>query len=199
MSHLPLSLQKLIDWLQVLPWVWEKTAQRFAFYLLKQNKEFLSSLWNTIANIKDKIKECELCSNFSEKSLCPICENHSRKSEQICIIESPFDVLSMERPWIYRWVYHVLHWVLSPIDWINPENLRISKLLDRLDAWGVEELIFAINPSLEWEATGSYINQKIKNKDIKVTMLARGISVWGDLEYTDELTIMKALELRIPF
>ncbi len=199
MSSLPSSLQKLIEWLQALPWVWEKTAQRFAFFLLKKNKDFLSDFWNTISTIKDKIIECSVCSNFSEKPLCPICENNMRRKEQICILESPFDVLSMERPWIYKWVYHVLHWVLSPIDWINPENLRINSLLDRINDNKVEELIFAISPSLEWEATSTFINQKINNKDIKITMLARWISVWWDLEYTDELTIIKALESRIPF
>ena len=199
MNCLPLSLQKLIDWFKSLPWVWEKTAQRFAFNLIKKNTWFLNDFWNAISQINDNLKECEICCNLSEDKICNICENSSRIHETICVIENPFDLISMERPWIFKWVYHVLHWVLSPIDWINPDSLRINSLLDRINSWKIWEIIFAINPTLEWEATSTYIYQKIKDSWIKVTMLARWISVWWDLEYTDELTITKALESRVLF
>ena len=199
MNYLPQSLQKLISWFQNLPWVWEKTAQRFAFNLIKNNKDFLKDFWNTLWSVKDNLKECESCCNFSEKPLCLICENPIRKREQICIIENPFDIISMEKPWIYKWLYHVLHGILSPIDWVNPSDIRIDSLLKRIESWNIEEIIFAINPTLEWEATNMYIFQKIKDKKIKTTMLARGLSIWWDLEYTDELTIIKALEARVPF
>lgn len=199
MNYLPLALKKLIEWFQILPWVWEKTAQRFAFHLIKKNKDFLKEFWNTLWNVKENLKECQQCANFTENNLCIICENQLRKKEVICIVENPFDIVFIEKSWIFKWVYHVLHGVLSPIDWITPDDIRINSLLKRIDSWEIEEIIFAINPSIEWEATSMYIYQRIKDKKIKITMLARGISIWWDLEYTDELTIIKALEARVPF
>lgn len=199
---LPQSVNNLIDHLQHLPWVWEKTAQRLAFYLMKKDKSFLKDFWESVWNLKENIKECKNCHNFTENEICLICENLNRNENVICVVENPFDVIAIEKAGIFKWKYHILHWVLSPLDWIWPDSLRINELIERVKKWNLEEIILAINPSLEWEATSTYIWRKIKKawfEDIKISTLARWISVWWDLEYTDELTLWKALENRINF
>lgn len=199
---LPQSVNNLIENLQYLPWIWEKTAQRLAFFMMKKNQDFLKDFWNSVWDLKKNIKECEKCCNFTEKNICGICENISRSDKIICIVENPFDVIALEKAMIFKWQYHILHWVLSPIDGIWPENLRIEELMKRISNWNLEEIILAINPSLEWEATSMYIWRKIWEawlKNIKISTLARWISVGWDLEYTDELTLWKALENRINF
>ena len=199
MDYLPAPLKKIIDGLKALPWIWEKSAQKYAFYLLKKDKQYLEDFWNALSTIKDVIRQCEKCHSYSEESICSICQDPKRDETQICVIENPFDILSIERPWVYKWVYHVLHWILSPIDGIGPNDLRINSLVDKVSKWGVREVIFAINPTLEWETTNTYLSQRIKDKCQKITMLARWISVWWDLEYTDDLTISRAFESRVDF
>lgn len=199
MNFLPETLSRLISQLQSLPWIWEKSAQRFAFFLLKKNKDFLQSLWKSFADLKDNVKECEICSNLSDWPRCVICQNPNRKQDTICIIENPFDIIQIEKTWAFQWSYHVLHWVLSPIDGITPNDIRIDSLFKRIDNWEIKELILAINPTLEWEATSTYIYNKIKDRWIKITILARWLSIWWDLEYTDELTISRAFSARVPF
>ena len=199
MSFLPSWLTKLIDGLKTLPWIWEKSAQRYAFYLIKKDKSYLESLWNSISTAKDNLKECNICCNFCEEFICSICSNKLRDQSVICVVENPFDIISIERPWIYKWSYHVLHWILSPIDWIGPNDIRLAKLYEKINKWDTKEVILAINPSLEGEATNTYIQQNIPKKWIKITALARWISIGWDLEFTDDLTISKAIEARIEY
>jgi len=199
---LPQSVNNLIENLQHLPWVWEKTAQRLAFFMMKKNENFLKNFWDSVSDLKKNIKECKKCCNFTENEICWICENPTRNEKIICIVENPFDVIALEKAMIFKWQYHVLHWVLSPLDGVWPENLRIEELIKRIWETNLEEIILAINPSLEGEATSMYIWRKIWEawfKNIKISTLARWISVWWDLEYTDELTLWKALENRIIF
>ena len=202
-------IQKIIDEFKKLPWIWEKTAQKLAFYVVKKDKKFSEEFWKNFFDLKKNIRECEKCCNYTENIFCNLCEKKNRDEKILCVVENPFDIFPIEKSWVFNWFYHILHWVISPIDWVFAENLRIEKLLNRIknSIWNenISEIILAINPSLEGEATSIYIWRKIeeiKNElwvDIKITTLAKWISVWWDLEYTDELTIKKSLENRINF
>lgn len=194
-------LQDVIESFKSLPWIWEKTAQKLAFYSVKQNKNFLENFWKSFFDLKKDLKECEKCCNYTEKNICNLCEKTWRDEKFLCVVENPFDIYPIEKSWVFSWYYHILHWVISPIDWIFAENLRIWKLIERLENENFSEIILAINPSLEGEATSIYISRKLKEKwiDVKITTLAKWIAVWWDLEYTDELTIKRSLENRISF
>jgi len=207
-------LQDLIDSFKKLPWIWEKTAQKLAFYTVKQNNIFSENIWKNFFDLKKNIIECKKCCNYTEKTFfnsennendekffCELCKKKSRDEKILCVLENPFDIFPVERSWVFNWFYHILHWVISPIDWIFADNLRIIELLKRLEEENFEEIILAINPSLEGEATSIYISRKIQEMwiNIKITTLAKWISVWWDLEYTDELTIKRSLENRISF
>jgi len=196
-KHDPVS--KLIFELSKLPGIGEKTATRLAYHILKQDVSYARALSEALINAKQKIGLCGTCFTFTDTDPCRICANPDRDHGLICIVERPADMLSIEQAGTYRGVYHVLHGVLSPLDGIGPEELKIHELLGRLgeSANLVREVILATNPSVEGEATSLYLARLVKPMGIKLTKLAHGIPVGGLLEYTDRQTIGKALENRM--
>ena len=201
MKFLPRSIRDLIFELEKLPGVGPKTAERFAFYLLKKNQTELDKLSENIKRLKEKIVTCSICSNLAESNPCEICSSKSRNRSQILVVEKSLDVIAIEKTGLFKGVYHILGGVLSPIEGITVEDLTIKKLANRIKNEKVEELILATNPSLEGESTASYI-QKIAKKikpEINITRIARGLPVGGDLEYADEITLIRSLEGRREF
>ncbi|RMI08871.1 MAG: recombination protein RecR [Calditrichaeota bacterium] len=194
MSGLPQALQDLIAAFSRLPGIGRKTATRLAFYLLNQNREEAEQLAKAIRRLKQEIKLCSRCFNLSEEELCAICRDPRRNQKVICVVEDPQNIMMIERTNEYRGLYHVLGGVISPLDGIGPEQLRIKPLLQRLE--GVEEIILALNPSTEGEATSIYLARLLKPHGIKITRLARGIPLGSSLEFVDELTLSKALQAR---
>ena len=189
-------LQKLIEQFARLPGVGRKTAQRFAFYVLDLPEDKAKEFSTAILEAKSKIKKCSICGNFTEGELCPICSAKGRDQSLICVVEDPRDVLAFERTREYNGVYHVLHGVLSPLDGIGPDNLRVKELLRRLQGDTVREVIIATNSDVEGEATAAYLAQLLKPVGIVISRIAHGLPVGGDLEYADELTLSRALENR---
>jgi recombination protein RecR len=187
---------KLIEELCKLPGVGPKTAQRLAFFLLRSPSEQARDLARAILEVKERIVFCSQCFNITETDPCRVCADEARDGSQICVVEEPLDILAIERTRSYRGLYHVLHGAISPMDGIGPEDLRIRELLVRLQGDTVREVILATNPNLEGEATGMYLARLIAPLGVKVTRLARGLPVGGDLEYADEVTLTRALENR---
>ena len=200
MSILPKSVQNLIDELSKLPGIGPKTAARLTFYLLTGSDEDVQNLGKAIYHLKRNLIHCSVCFNISEKDPCDICGDERRDHNIIMVVQSPLDILALEKTGEYEGLYHVLGGAISPVDDIGPEDLRIKELLDRIknEKDNISEVILATNPNLEGEATAMYINQKIKEQKtkIKVTRIARGLPVGGDLEYADEITLSRALEGR---
>jgi recombination protein RecR len=190
------SIEKLIESFEKLPSIGHKTAQRLAFYMLDRSKEEIKEFTDSIINAKNNLKFCSKCFNISDTDPCNICGNPKRDESIICVVEEVKDVLAMERTHEYNGVYHVLHGSISPMNGIGPEDIKIKELLSRLMDGTVKELILATNPRVEGEATSMYISKLVKPLGIKVTRIARGIPIGGDLEYTDEVTLAKALEGR---
>jgi recombination protein RecR len=193
---LPRPVADLIEVLSRLPGIGPKTASRLTFYLLREPSGLAQSLAEALAALQNGTVLCENCFNIAEHSPCTICADVGRDQGSICVVEDPLDVLAVERTGEYRGVYHVLHGALSPIDGIYPEKLRIAELTARVRATSPHEVILATNPSLEGENTAAYIYQQLTPLGVKVTRLARGLPVGGDLEYTDEVTLARALEGR---
>lgn len=195
---LPKSIQNLIDEFSKLPGVGPKTAARLCFYLLSKPKQDVSSLGNAVLGLTNNLCYCEKCFNIAESELCHICSNEERDHSVIAVVEEPLDVIALEKSLIFNGVYHVLGGSISPIDGIGPEDLRINQLILRLEKGGVKEIILATNPDLEGEATASFIKDKASNNfnDMKITRIARGLPVGGDLEYADEVTLKRSLEGR---
>ncbi|PKO22654.1 MAG: recombination protein RecR [Chloroflexi bacterium HGW-Chloroflexi-1] len=186
----------LIEAFSRLPGIGPKTASRLTFYLLREPEGLALSLAEALKALSTGTVLCERCFNVAEQSPCPICVDPTRDQEVICVVEEPLDVLAVERTGAYRGVYHVLHGALSPIDGIYPEKLRIAELVERVRGAAPREVILATNPSLEGENTAAYIHQQLQHASVSVTRLARGLPVGGDLEYTDEVTLSRALEGR---
>ncbi|WP_182185641.1 recombination mediator RecR [Pectinatus frisingensis] len=189
-------LAKLIEHLRALPGIGSKTAARLAYHILDMEPSQAKALAQSIIEAKEKIGFCNTCFNLSDVNPCSICSSPSRDHSIICVVEQPRDVAAMERMRDYKGVYHVLHGALSPLDGIGPDNIRIKELLVRLQTTSVRELIMATNPNVEGEATAMYIAKLVKPAGIKVTRIAHGLPVGGDLEYADEITLAKALENR---
>ncbi len=189
-------LSKLIEQFERLPGIGSKTAQRLAYFVLNMPKEQAQEFSNAITDAHEKIKYCEVCCNFSEGELCPVCKSHSRDKSVICVVETPRDAIALENTHEYDGVYHVLHGAISPLNGIGPDQLYIKQLLSRLTDDTVKEIIMATNPTVEGEATAMYLSRLLKPMGIKVTRLAYGIPVGGDLEYADEVTLARALEGR---
>jgi len=198
MKILPQPIQNLIDELSKLPGIGTKSAQRLAFYLLRCPDQDINNLAQTIGNLKKKIKFCEQCFNLSEQNLCPICRDPERDKSMICVVEDPLDIVALEKTGEYKGIYHVLHGVISPVDGLGPEQLKIKELISRIkqNKDKMKEIILATNPSLEGEATAMYLLRQLKPLGIKVTRIARGLPVGGDLEYADEITLTNALKGR---
>ena len=196
MSYYSPSIEKLIESFERLPSIGHKTAVRLAFHMLDLSKEETDEFINSIINAKEKLKYCSNCYNISDTDPCPICSSPKRDNSVICVVEDVRDVMAMERTHEFKGVYHVLHGTISPMNGIGPEDIKIKELLNRLANNDIKEIIIATNPRVEGEATAIYISKIIKPLGIKVTRIAHGIPVGGDLEYTDEVTLSKALEGR---
>lgn len=188
-------IARLIEDLTRLPGVGPKTAQRLAFHLLRTSRAEALSLANSIVEARNKLKHCSVCCNITDDDPCRFCSSVKRDPTSICVVEEPQDVLALERTREFRGRYHVLHGAISPIEGIGPEDLRIKELLQRLSG-DVNEVILATNPNVEGEATAAYLARLIKPMGIRVTRMAHGVPVGGDLEYIDELTLSRALEGR---
>ncbi len=195
---LPEPIQKLINAFERLPGIGPKSASRLAFYLLRAPEEVPQDLSEALDGLKDKVAFCEECFNITEagRLRCEICENPKRLGALICVVEEALDVLALERTGAYNGSYHVLHGVLSPIEGIGPDDIKIKPLIERVAKGEVREVILATNPSMEGDATALYLQQQLRPYGIQVTRLARGLPMGGDLEYADQNTLLKALSGR---
>lgn len=196
MSFYAAPIARLIEEFEKLPGIGHKTAQRLAFYVLNVPKEKAEKLANAIIDAKLKIKYCGVCGNLTDSDLCAVCNSQKRDDSLICVVEDPKDVVAMERIKEFKGLYHVLHGAISPMDGIGPEDIKIKELLERIKNGSIKEVIVATNPNIEGEATAMYISKLLKPLGIKITRIAHGIPVGGDLEYADEVTLSKALEGR---
>ena len=194
------SLESLIDEFAKLPQIGRKTAQRLAMFVIRQPVEEVEKLSKALIDTKEKIKFCSICCNITEDEVCKICMSHKRNKNTICVVEEPQDVYAIEKTNEYKGLYHVLHGRISPLDGIGPNDIRTKELLLRLDEnkfEKIDEIILALNPTVEGETTILYLSKLIKPLDIKITRIARGIPIGSDLELADEVTLAKALEGRI--
>ena len=184
---------RLIEAFARLPGIGPKTAQRLTFHLLRTPETEARTLAAALIAMREQVVFCERCFNISDAALCPICRDPGRDQRRICVVEEPLDVLALDRTGEFRGLYHVLHGAISPIDGVGPDDLRIRELLNRVATGAMREVILATNPSLEGENTAMYVQKKLAGMGVKVTRLARGLPVGGDLEYADEITLARAL------
>jgi recombination protein RecR len=196
MRAMPEPVSRLIDAFSRLPGIGPKTASRLTFYLLRAPEEQPASLAEALKHLQERIVLCSTCFNITEDNPCNVCSDPGRDRSLICVVEEPLDVLAIERTGEYRGLYHVLHGSISPMDGIGPEELRIRELMNRLQEGEVEEILLATNPDLEGEATAMYLARQISPLGIRVTRLAQGLPMGGDLEYADTVTLTRALEGR---
>ncbi len=195
-SYYSPTIERLIENFEKLPSIGHKTATRLAFHMLNLNEEGINEFINSIVEAKKNLKYCSKCFNITDTDPCPICNSPKRDQSTICVVEDVKDVVAMEKTHEFKGVYHVLHGSISPMNGIGPEDIKIKELLERIKNVDVKEIIIATNPRVEGEATAIYLSKLIKPIGIKVTRIAHGIPVGGDLEYTDEVTLSKALEGR---
>lgn len=197
MRQYPKPLNKLINELSKLPGIGGKTAQRLAFHILALEESEATSLANSIVNAKRSLHYCSVCGNLTDADPCEICSDESRNRTKVCVVETPQDVIAMERIREFKGLYHVLHGAISPVEGIGPNEINLKSLITRLQQHDeIDEIIVATNPNIEGEATAMYIARLLKPSGIKVTRIAHGIPVGGDLEYADEVTLLKAMEGR---
>lgn len=189
-------LARLVEQFERLPGIGHKSAQRLAYHVLGMAEADAQALAGSILEAREKIHYCKICCNLTDQELCPVCRDESRDKSVICVVEDPRDVTALERTQEFHALYHVLHGVISPLGGIGPDQLCIKELLARVNAGGVEEVIMATNPTVEGEATAMYISRLLKPLGVRVTRLAYGIPVGGDLEYADEVTLQRAMEGR---
>ena len=192
----PESVTRLIEAFAQLPGIGPKTASRLTFYLLRRPAEQVEALADAIRDLKQKIVFCTVCFNITEQTPCAICRDEGRDRSILCVVEEPLDVVAIDRTGEYRGLYHVLHGAISPVEGIGPDELRINELLARLKDQPVQEVLLATNPNLEGEATAMYLARLLQPLGLRVTRLARGLPVGGDLEYADAVTLSRALEGR---
>jgi len=196
MRYFPAALERLTEQFARLPGIGGKTAQRLAFHVLSLPKEDAEDFAQAILDAREHVHTCRICQNLTDRELCPICDDPQRDQTTICVVAEPRDVIAMERSREYGGVYHVLHGVISPLNHVGPDSLRIRELLDRVAAGNVREIIMATNPDTEGEATAMYLSRLLRPLEVKVTRLAYGIPVGSQLEYADEITLLRALEGR---
>lgn len=196
---LPASIQNLIEAFSALPGIGPKSASRLTFYLLRGHTEVALQLAEALTHLVEHTQLCSQCYNVTDTDPCAICADTTRDAQTICVVEDPMDVLALERIGHYRGVYHVLHGALSPLDRVFAENLRITELEARLKRGGVKEVILATNPTSEGDYTAAYLLTRLKPYGVRITRLGRGLPVGGDLEYADEVTLLRALEARQEF
>jgi recombination protein RecR len=187
---------RLVEQFARLPGIGPKTAQRLTFYLLRTSEQVSLELADAIRHMKQAVKFCSICLNITDVEPCAICRDDRRDRSMICVVEEPLDIVAVERTRGYKGLYHVLHGALSPVDGIGPEDLKITELLDRLRSGEVQELILATNPNVEGETTAIYLTRLLRPLGVRVTQIARGLPVGGDLEYADEVTLARAMEGR---
>ena len=199
MTKVAEPINQLIRRLARFPGVGEKTASRLALYILRCSKEEAVDLAKSIINVKEKITLCPICYNLTDQNPCRICKDEKREKEVVCIVEEPGDLMALEGSGEFRGGYHVLHGVISPLDGVNPDDIRIKELMERLKGDQIKEVIIATNPTTNGNATALYLSKLIKPLGVKVTRIAQGIPIGGDIEYTDEVTLRKALEGRRDF
>ncbi len=200
MQIIPETIQALIDEFSKLPGVGPKTAQRLTFYLLRKPESSSKDLGKAATELKEGIKYCSVCCNFTDSEICAICSDNHRDQTTICVVSEPLDVVALEKSGSFKGLYHVLGGVISPVDGIGPDELFFAQLGDRLKAGGVKEIIIATNPNLEGETTAMYLQKITANyPEIRVTRIARGLPMGGDLEYADEITLARAIEGRRDF
>ena len=200
MGIYPTSLENLIEQFTRLPGIGQKSATRMALYVLRSNRELAEKMAECLIEVKEKIIFCSNCFNLTDDDPCPICRDENRADGTVCVVEGPGDQLALEESGTYKGRYHVLHGVLSPLDGIGPEDLKIGALLSRLEREGIREIILATNPTTEGEATASFLSNLLsqKDRDLKITRIALGIPMGGDLKYMDRMTLEHALKSRIP-
>ena len=191
-----MALKRLMECFAALPGIGRKTAQRLAFHVLDMPEEQAKGFAQAILEAKEKIHSCKICQNFTDQEICGICSSPERDGSVICVVEDPKDVMAFERLREYNGLYHVLHGLISPLDGVGPESIRIKELLQRLQNTDVREIIMATNPTIEGEATAMYLSKLLKPLGYRITRLAFGIPVGGELEYADNVTLNKALENR---
>lgn len=196
MRYFPAALERLTEQFAKLPGIGGKTAQRLAFHLLSLPQEEAQEFAETILEAKRTVHLCPMCQNLTDQDICPICDDETRDHGLICVVADPKDVVAMERAREFCGVYHVLHGVISPLNHVGPDDIRVRELLERVGKGGVREVIMATNPDTEGEATAMYISRLLRPLEVRVTRLAYGIPVGGQLEYADEVTLLRALEGR---
>ncbi|HAW07758.1 MAG: recombination mediator RecR [Chloroherpetonaceae bacterium] len=195
MTYSSPTIEKLVNILSSLPTIGKKTAQRLTYHLIKENPEFIQQFADTLVELHKNVKLCSVCFNYTETDPCPICASEKRKRNLLCVVEDPSDVIAIEKTNDYFGIYHVLHGVIDPLEGTGPEDLKIKELLSRLD--GIEEVILALNPSIEGEATTLYLARLLKPFGVKISRIASGVPMGTTLEFTDEITIARALNGRI--
>lgn len=193
------AIEKCIEHFSRLPGIGKKTARRLTYYLLKVPREEAVALGDAIREVRDRVKTCSACASLTEEDPCDICRNMNRERNLLCVVEEASDVMAIERAGDFKGLYHVLQGVLSPLDGIGPEDLTVNMLLERLKEGEVKEVIIATNPTVEGEATAIYLKKVLTSLGVKVTRIARGLPVGGDIEYADDVTISRAIEGRKEF
>jgi recombination protein RecR len=189
-------MSRLIDELKKLPGVGAKSAQRLAFHILRSSDDDADALATAVRDLKANLRLCSLCNNITDVDPCAYCASPTRNQRLVCVVEEPTNIAAIEKTKHFNGVFHVLHGAISPLHGVGPEQLRISNLITRVDGGGVDEVIVATNPTVEGEATATYLSQQLKRAGVKVTRIAMGIPVGSDIEYTDEITMLKAMEGR---
>jgi recombination protein RecR len=196
MSRFAEPMTRLIDELKKLPGVGSKSAQRLAFHILRSSADDAEALAGAVRDVKAKLRLCSVCNNITDTDPCVYCSSATRNQRQVCVVEEPTNIAAIEKSRHFNGVYHVLHGSLSPLHGIGPEQLRIANLASRVDSGEVDELILATNPTVEGEATATYISQQLRRPGLRITRIATGIPAGSDIEYADEVTILKAMEGR---
>jgi recombination protein RecR len=194
----PPPLENLIRQLSKLPGIGQKSAARVALFILKSDRELAEDLAKALSDVKEKIRLCSICCNLTDDDPCAICRDENRSNGVVCVVEGPGDQLAVEESGVYKGRYHILHGVLSPLDGVGPEDLRVTELLSRIEKEGFKEVILATNPTAEGEATASYLAKFLAPKGLKITRIALGVPMGGDLKYMDAMTLQHALKSRIP-
>lgn len=199
MKFIPNNIERAIEEFSKLPGIGPKSAERLVFYLLKKPSTDIEGLGESILKLREGLKYCDVCKNLSLEPVCDICSSDDRSEETVCVVEDALDLIALEKTNEYKGRYHVLHGIISPVDGVGPDELTIAELISRAKKGAIKEMIIALNPSMEGEATAAYISRYVKPLNIKITRIARGIPVGGHLEYADSQTLKRALEGRMEY
>lgn len=199
MSRFAEPMTRLIDELKKLPGIGSKSAQRLAFHILRSSEDDAEALASAVRDVKAKLRLCSICNNITDVDPCTYCSSPTRNQRLVCVVEEPTNIGAIEKTRHYNGVYHVLHGALSPLHGVGPEQLRIANLAQRVESGSIDELIVATNPTIEGEATATYLSQLFKSSSVRVTRIATGVPVGSDIEYADEVTMQKAMEGRREF